>query len=387
MSLHTADLHYGGDLVLHTASSGSVDRLEALYLRVVEDGHVGIGEVRINIAYLNGLAPAQVVADARLAVAAIDWRQGAMRLLATAPDWLAGFSAPVRMLIDSALQDVRARIAGTSVAAVCGASSGPRVAQAAAQTAMQMAAPMAAQNAVARGVSWRSNQTLFWSSDEAMLARAAGYVARGFHELKLRVGIGAFDDDLRRIDLLRARHGDAVTLSVDANGQWAPHSAPARLRALAERGVEYVEQPIAAGDWQALAHLLDDAPLIVMLDESLQSSADIGRLCALAGAPVAAHLKLVKLGGIAATIDAARRLQAVGIPLMIGQMNEGAAATAAALHVCCATAPRWAELYGADGLCDDPVSGLSYGVGTVQVDDPRGLGVDFSSALTQTLSL
>ncbi|MGI4984700.1 MAG: enolase C-terminal domain-like protein, partial [Janthinobacterium lividum] len=192
---------------------------------------------------------------------------------------------------------------------------------------------------------------------------------------------------LRRLDLLRAQHGDAVTLSVDANGQWSPQNTPARLRALATRGVEYVEQPIAAGDWQALDRLLEDAPLIVMLDESLQSGADIARLCALAGAPVAAHLKLVKLGGIAATIDAARRLQAVGIPLMIGQMNEGAAATAAALHVCCATAPRWAELYGADGLRDDPVSGLSYGAGTVRVDDPRGLGVAFSSAPTQTLSL
>ncbi|MGI4984800.1 MAG: hypothetical protein ACRYGL_15975, partial [Janthinobacterium lividum] len=162
VSLHTADLHYGGDLVLHTASSGSVDRLEALYLRVVEDGRVGIGEVRINIAYLNGLTPAQVVADARRAVAAIDWRQGATRLLATAHEWLAGFSAPVRMLVDSALQDVRARVADTSVAAVFGAPD--------------------------RGLGWRSNQTLFWSSDAAMLARAAGYVARGFHELKLRVG-------------------------------------------------------------------------------------------------------------------------------------------------------------------------------------------------------
>jgi len=61
---------------------------------------------------------------------------------------------------------------------------------------------------------------------------------------------------------------------------------------------------------------------------------------------------------------AARRLTDAGIPFMIGQMNEGAAATAAALHVACATSPAFAELYGADGLIDDPVSGVSYTAGT-----------------------
>jgi L-alanine-DL-glutamate epimerase-like enolase superfamily enzyme len=70
---------------------------------------------------------------------------------------------------------------------------------------------------------------------------------------------------------------------------------------------------------------------------------------------------------------------------MIGQMNEGAAATAAALQVCFATAPRWAELYGADGLLDDPVSGLSYQAGTVCVAGPAGLGVSFDSRLTQPI--
>ncbi len=59
-SLHAADLHYGGDLVLHTASSGSISHLSELYLRLDDGATVGIGEVRINIAYLNGYAPETV---------------------------------------------------------------------------------------------------------------------------------------------------------------------------------------------------------------------------------------------------------------------------------------------------------------------------------------
>jgi L-Ala-D/L-Glu epimerase len=235
------------------------------------------------------------------------------------------------------------------------------------------------------GLSYRSNQTLFWSSDEAMLARAARYLERGFNELKLRVGIGAFEDDLRRIDLLRSRFGARAILSVDANGTWRPEDCEARLAALAMRGIDYVEQPIAAGDWDALRHVARVSPLTLMLDESLQSDTDIDTLCGFAGLPVAAHLKLVKLGGIAATVAAGRKLKAAGIPLMIGQMNEGAAATAAALHACIALAPRWAELYGADGLIDDPASGIVYRNGEASVTHAHGLGIEFDST-TSTLS-
>jgi L-Ala-D/L-Glu epimerase len=359
-TLHRASLHYGEGLVLHTAASGSVGHLDALYLKLAEHGKTGIGEVRINIAYLNGFTPEAVVANARTALAKIDWQCGARALVDTSGVWLPQFSAPVRMMIDSALRDLYAQQIGVSVAGLFDADS--------------VQAP-----------AWRSNQTLFWSSDETMMARAARYLERGFHELKLRVAIGAFDDDLRRIDLLRTHFAGRMTLSVDANGQWSPADCPARFAALAEREVEYVEQPIATGDWAGLRRLAETSPLIIMLDESLQSDADIDALCGFAGLPVAAHLKLVKLGGIAKTVDSARRLTAAGIPLMIGQMNEGAAATAAALQVCFATAPRWAELYGADGLLDDPVSGLSYHAGTVRVADSAGLGVSFDSRLTQPI--
>ena len=346
--------------MLHTAASGSVGHLDTRYLRLAEHGNAGIGEVRINLAYLNGFAPDAVVGEARAALAQIDWQRGARALVDTSAVWLAGFSAPVRMMIDSALRDLHAQQLGISVAGLFDADP-------------------------TQATAWRTNQTLFWSSDEIMLTRATRYLERGFHELKLRVGIGTFADDLRRIDLLRTHLAGRITLSVDANGQWSPADCPARFAALAEREVEYVEQPIAAGDWAGLRQLAETSPLTIMLDESLQSDADIDALCGFAGLPVAAHLKLVKLGGIAKTVDSARRLTAAGIPLMIGQMNEGAAATAAALQVCFATAPRWAELYGADGLLDDPVSGLSYQAGTVCVAGPAGLGVSFDSRLTQPI--
>jgi len=360
VTLHRSQLHYRDGLTLHTASSGSVAALDALYLRLRQGGHTGVGEVRINIAYLNGLAPHEVISEAMGVLPTVDWKREPEWLIHSFSDWATPFSAPLRTMLDCALHDLCAKRAGVSVARWLGAEP-------------------------AGHVTWPTNQTLFWSDDETLLARADSYVARGFMDLKLRVGIGVFTDDLRRIDLLRARFGPGLKIAVDANGQWPVDMVPEYLQALAKRAVAYAEQPVAPGDWDAVERLAQDSPLPLMLDESVQSGADVERICALGGAKLAAHLKLVKLGGIAATVAAARHLAVAGVPFMIGQMNEGGAATAAALHVACATRPGWAELYGADGLYDDPVSGLVYQRGAVWSADTPGLGVAFDTALTQSI--
>jgi L-alanine-DL-glutamate epimerase-like enolase superfamily enzyme len=358
VSLHSADLHYGGGLVLHTASSGSIARLTEIYLRLDDGETVGIGEVRANIAYLNGFAVGTVVERATAAVGEVEWTRDPADLIATMPEWGARLIAPVSALIDCALHDFVARRERLSVAARLGAST--------------------------QEVTWDTNQTLFWSSFEDFLAQAQAYVDRGFVDLKVRVAAADFAEDLRRIAALRARFGTEIKIAADANGRWSATEALEKLEALADYDLAYVEQPIAPGDWAAVDHLVERSPLRVMLDESVATADDITRICSYGGR-VLAHLKLVKLGGIAPTVASARRLSVAGVPFMIGQMNEGGAATAAALHVACATSPAFAELYGADGLIDDPVSGVSYMAGTVHTDHASGLGVAFDAAATHLI--
>ncbi len=132
-----------------------------------------------------------------------------------------------------------------------------------------------------------------------------------------------------------------------------------------------------------MAALAANSPMPLMLDEGLRSADGVAELCAQRHDRLWAHLKLVKLGGIAPTVAAARQLAAAGVPYMVGQMNEGAAATAAALHVACAVAPRFAELYGADGLADDPVAGIAYAEGEVTASGHPGLGVSLDISQSQ----
>jgi L-Ala-D/L-Glu epimerase len=352
--LYRADLRYGGGLVLHTASSGSIATLSELYL-ALEDAHAtGLGEVRVNIAYLNGLSPETVLRDAVEALSGADWTRDPADLLAAMEDWASARTAPVRTLIDCALHDYLARREGKPLAALLGAPAGAAVEAA-------------------------TNQTLFWSPLEEYLARAESYVARGFRDLKVRVAAGAFADDLERLGLLRQRFGDDIKLAADANGQWTEAEAREKIAQLAAYDLAYIEQPLPAGQEAAMLRLAPDSPTPIMLDESVAGPGDLDRIVA-AGGALWAHLKLVKLGGIAPTLVAARRLSAAGIPFMVGQMNEGAAATAAALHVACATQAPFAELYGADGLSNDPVTGLHYEAGRVAAARGPGLGVQFDAS-------
>jgi L-alanine-DL-glutamate epimerase-like enolase superfamily enzyme len=351
--LLSASLHYPPDLVLHTASSGPIAALDELYLVVERDRQfVGFGEIRENIAYLTGLAPAQLRAALLTLLKDLRWEAEpeAIRQQLEAAARMA--PAPACALVDTLLCDWVARARGVSVAELFGA----------------------------RFVGAHStNQTLFLSEDAQFLDHAARYVARGFRKLKVRVGAGAFAADLRRLKLLRERFGDLVEVAIDANGRWPLEDAPRHLDALGDLRLAYVEQPTTA-DWDSLRRLAERAPMPVMLDESVATSADIDRVVD-AGGRLWAHLKIVKLGGITPVIAAARRLAAAGIPFMIGQMNEGAGATAAALHCAIATQPAHAELYGADGLLDDPVSGIVYETGQIRIRRAPGLGVALDTTL------
>ncbi len=359
--LFKGSLHYGPELVLHTASSGPVGGLEELVAALNDaDGTlIALGGVRINIAYLSGIAPEALEAEALRAMTALDWTRPPEVLLEAIHE--AGvWSAPVRALLDQTMHDALARRAGLSLHRL-------------------LATPTEGDGAnPAAKISADTNQTLFWCDDDALLARAERYVERGFRKLKLRVGFGDLGDDVTRLTLLRERFGNDIRLSADANGHWAGAEAIHAVETLAAFDLDYLEQPVPATDWDALAGLARNAPMPIMLDESLATPADVERLAALGGR-LSGHLKLVKCGGIRPLMATARHLLDAGIRVMVGQMNEGAIATAAIAHCAVALDTRGNELYGADGLIDDPADGLDYDAGDGRIHLPAGpgLGVSF----------
>lgn len=351
--LSTAWLHYRPGYEVFTATSGRLRGLRSVFLTLDYGNVVATSEIRTNIAYLTGQPEETLerrIADGLRGLAlSADPAGDRARIDALLPAAPTG----LRLLVETALADAAARRAGQSVAALIGPGDPP------------LRAP--------------TNQTLFLISDAALVERADAYVARGFRTLKLRMGAGDPAADLARARLLRDRFGAAVTLSCDANGAWDRAVARRMADALAELGFDYIEQPLAAGDLDGLAALARETPMRIMLDESVPDLPAIRTAVGLR-AGLAVHLKLAKLGGLDRLAEAVRIAEAAETPVMIGQMNEGALATAATLAAAAALRPRWGELYGADNLVDDPFDGIVYADGGVAVSGRLGFGVEPSAA-------
>lgn len=112
---------------------------------------------------------------------------------------------------------------------------------------------------------------LVWMGDAAFMRRQIQQkLAAGYSCLKLKIGSLDFDTELALLTEIRAEAGpEQLMLRVDANGAFAPAEALGKLERLARFDLHSIEQPIAAGQWPALAELCRRSPVPIALDEEL----------------------------------------------------------------------------------------------------------------------
>jgi len=115
-------------------------------------------------------------------------------------------------------------------------------------------------------------------------------------------------------------------LRVDANGGWNLSDAKKMMKWLAERDVEYVEQPLVKGAEDQLPELFEGRPLPIFADESVQFASDVPKL---AHCVDGVNLKLMKCGGIAEALRIVAAAKAMNLETMIGCMSESSVGIAA----------------------------------------------------------
>jgi L-alanine-DL-glutamate epimerase-like enolase superfamily enzyme len=150
--------------------------------------------------------------------------------------------------------------------------------------------------------------------DEATTRRKARQ-ARAYPLLKLKV------DAQRHIDvvhIVREEHPGA-RIVVDANQSWTRGLLLSLLPALADAGVELVEQPLPKGQDDDLDGLLAGLShgLKLAADESCT---DASSLPALVGRYQFINIKLDKCGGLTEALAMAGQASALGLGLMVGNM-------------------------------------------------------------------
>ncbi len=155
----------------------------------------------------------------------------------------------------------------------------------------------------------------------------------GLRQIKVKVG---GDDDVARVQQIREVVGHDVSLRVDANGAWSLPRAVEVLRALAPFAIAAVEQPLPRGPVADLRWLREASPVPIMVDESLVTLADAEVLIAARAADYF-NIRVSKQGGLARSLEIARRAREVGIQVQVGsQVGETAILSAAGRHLAAA---------------------------------------------------
>ncbi|MDP7549003.1 MAG: dipeptide epimerase [Alphaproteobacteria bacterium] len=194
--------------------------------------------------------------------------------------------------------------------------------------------------------------TLSLDSPENM-AKAAQR-AKNYPLLKLKLG-GAGDPE--RVAAVRHAVPD-VRLIVDANEAWAPDMFLPFSAALADLGVELIEQPLPSGEDRMLSDCPHPVP--VCADESCHVSADLN---ALAGRYDMVNVKLDKSGGLSEGLSLTREAKRRGFGVMVGCMLGTSLAMAPALLL--ASMADYVDLDGPLLLARDRAAALVYRGGHV----------------------
>jgi len=213
----------------------------------------------------------------------------------------------------------------------------------------------------------KTSFTIGLDDTDRVREKAVDAVEAGYSVLKIKLGT---DRDRALVDAVREAAPDA-RLRVDANEAWTPKEAVRKADWLADRDVEFIEQPVPAEEPERLRYVYERSPLPIAADESCVTAADVP---AIADRCDIANLKLMKAG----SLSEARRLiaaaRAHGLEVMCGCMIESNASIAAAAQL--APLLDYADLDGSLLLAEDPYAGIDLSDGEIRLaeQDRAGTG-------------
>jgi muconate cycloisomerase len=332
----------------------TVARADNVLLRIEsEDGVVGWGEA--------ASAPTMTGETVASMMAAVDLM--APKLLRRTAEDFAGVAAAMdgllygnsgaKAAIEIALHDLVGRATGRPVHALLGAKQ---------RSHIPVLAVIGSENTAADML-------------EARERRVAGYVA-----FKIKVGLSSPQADAertRQICRVLRETGDCL-VSADANQGFSVDEALLYVRAVADCGLDFFEQPVDAHDLPGMARVVAATEILLGADEGIHSCDDIERHHAWQAAQ-GVSLKAIKLGGLRPLFEASRLCDRLAMRINIScKTGESSVASAAALHVAAVVpAIAWGLTVTSPALAEDvAVEPLGVADGHVAVSDRPGLGIE-----------
>ncbi len=175
------------------------------------------------------------------------------------------------------------------------------------------------------------------------------------------------EHDMEIIKALR-QHTDAL-FRIDANCAWTAEETITRAPILKELGVEMIEQPLKADDWEGMKQVVKNSVLPVFADESCCVESDVERCV---GHFHGINIKLMKCGGVTPALRMIKKARSYGLKVMVGCMTESSVGISAIAHLL--PLLDYVDMDGALLVNNDPARGVRIEAGKVFYAEENGTG-------------
>jgi L-Ala-D/L-Glu epimerase len=182
---------------------------------------------------------------------------------------------------------------------------------------------------------------------------------------KIKLGT---QEDIAIVKALR-QHTDAV-FRIDANCGWSVDETIKNSIELKKLGVEFLEQPLKADDWEGHAEVFKHSALPIIADESCIIEEDVAK-CYQHFHGV--NVKLVKCGGLTPGRRMLQEAQKLGLKTMVGCMTESSVGISAIAHLL--PLLDYVDMDGALLLSEDIATGITLDYGKIHYPNVNGTGV------------
>lgn len=208
-----------------------------------------------------------------------------------------------------------------------------------------------------------SDYTIGIDDIEVMVKKLAEFPGWPIYKIKLGT-----ERDIEIVAALR-EHTDA-TFRIDANCAWTAEQCLEYAGPLKELGVEFLEQPLAAEDWEGMQRVFAECALPVIADESCILESDVRRC---AGSFHGINIKLTKCGGLTPARRMIAEARSLGMSCMVGCMTESSVGISAIAQL--VPLLDYVDMDGAVLLGRDIAEGVSLDKGRIAYPARPGHGV------------
>lgn len=167
------------------------------------------------------------------------------------------------------------------------------------------------------------------------------------------------------------RKNTKAIFRIDANCAWSVQETLDNAVELKKLGVEFLEQPLHADNWDGMKELKDRCVLPIIADESCQRFEDVEKCTEVFDG---INIKLMKCGGLTPALKMIDLARSKGVKVMAGCMAESTVGISNVVQI--APLLDYIDADGAMLLKDDVAKGVSLEYGKIIYSKTLGSGVN-----------